>query len=68
MTEGEGLTKEQLQRFYKRAVSNHKLIDEYKNVDYRGNQQTFFRISYWNTNNSAKKGEAGVYGDLEVFA
>ena len=63
MTEGEGLTKEQLQRFYKRAVSNHDLIDEYENVNYRGDKETFFRVSYWNYDGSARQGKT-----MEVFA
>ena len=63
ITEGEGLTQEQLQRFYKRAVSNHELIDEYENVNYRGDKETFFRVSYWNYDNSARQGKT-----MEVFA
>ena len=63
ITEGEGLTQEQLQRFYKRAVSNHELIDEYENVNYRGDKEIFFRVSYWNYDNSARQGKT-----MEVFA
>ena len=62
MKKGEGLTKEQLHKFYRKAVGE-KSIKEYKNVDYRGDEQIFFLVRNWNYNDNVMKGEA-----MEVFA